>query len=108
MVLPFPETVGQLPMAPRSGIMAPKKGTPRSTFPGGWDRECAGCGESKPPLGKKSQTASMCLQEQFRLYNGRPPHLLRGPRYQSQGHISPLPFAILAKTFLADSATAHE
>ena len=45
--------MGLLPMASSSGITAPKKGTPRSSFPGGWDREFTGCGESEPPLGKK-------------------------------------------------------
>ena len=29
-------SVGLLPMAPSSGITAPKKGTPRSALPGGW------------------------------------------------------------------------
>ena len=110
---PFPVSVGLLPMAPSSGMTAPKKGTPRSNFPGGWDREFAGCGESKPPSGKKRQPPSLCLQasiwkEQVHLYNARPPDLLRGPKFWRQGCVSPLPFAILAKTFLADSGIAHE
>ena len=46
-------SVGLLPKAPNSGITAPKKGTPRSAFPGGWDREFAGCRESEPPLGRR-------------------------------------------------------
>ena len=41
-------------------------------------------------------------------YSGRPPNLLRGPKFQSQGRVSPLTFASLAKTFLASSVTAHE
>ena len=113
VALPFPVSVGLLPKSPSSEMTAPKKGTPRSNFPGGWDREFAGCGESKPPSGKKRQPPSLCLQasiwkEQVHLYNARPPDLLRGPKFQRQGRVSPLPFAILAKTFLADSGIAHE
>ena len=55
----------------------------------------------------------MCLQasvwkEWICLYNGRPPDLLRGVKFQRQGRVSPLPFVILAKTFLVDSGTDHE
>ena len=55
----------------------------------------------------------MCLlasiwKEQVCLYNSRPPDLLRGLKFQRQGHVSPLPFEILAKTFLADHGSAHE
>ena len=72
-----------------------------------------GCGEREPPSGKKRQQSGMCLQaslwkEQVHLYNGRPPDLLRGPEFQRQGRVSPLPFVITAKTFLADSGSAHE
>ena len=64
-------------------------------------------------MGKKRQSPGVCLQaciwkEQVCLYNGRPPDLLRGLKFQKQGCVSPPPFAILAKTFLADSGTAHE
>ena len=37
------------------------------------------------------------LKEQFRLYNGRPPDLLRGPKFWRQGHVSSFPFAILQR-----------
>ena len=103
VALPFPVSVGLVPMAPSSGITAPKKGTPRSACPGGWDREFAACGESAPPSGKKRQPPGMRLQasiwkERVPLYNGRPPDLLRGAKCQRQGRASPLPFVILAKT----------
>ena len=77
------------------------------------ERVFPGCGEREPPSGKKRQQSSMCLQaslwkEQVHLHNGRPPDLLRAPEVQRQGRVSPLPFVILAKTFLADSGSAHE
>ena len=111
--LPFPVSVGLLPMAPSSGITASKKGMARSAILGGWDREFAACGERKTSSGKKRQPPGVCLQasiwkEQVCLYNSRPPDLLRGPKLQRQGHVSPLPTTILAKTFLADSATGPE
>ena len=40
--------------------------------------------------------------------NGRPRDLLRAPEVQKQGPVSPLPFVIIAKTFLADSGSAPE
>ena len=52
--------------------------------------------------------ASLYLEGTGWLYNGRPPDLLRGPKFQSQGCVLPLPFAILAKPFLADSSNSHE
>ena len=69
--------------------------------------------ERQPPTWKKSQQSGVCLQasvwkEQVRLYDGRPPDLLRESKFQRQGHVSPLPFEILAKTFLADRGSAHE
>ena len=113
VALPFPVIVGLLPTAPSSGITAPKKGTPRSAFPGGWDREFAGCRERDPPSGRKRQPPGVHLQasiwkEQVRIYSGRPPDLLRRPKFQRHGHVSSLPFAILTKTSLADSGTAHQ
>ena len=109
----FPCECGATPYGPSSGITAPKKGTPRNAFPGGWDREFAGCGESDPPSGRKRQPPGVCLQasiwkEQVRIYNGRPPDLLRRPKFQKHGRVSSLPFAILAKTSPADSGTAHQ
>ena len=64
-------------------------------------------------MGKKRQPPGRCLlasiwKEQVCLYNSRPPDLLRGLKFQRQGHVSPLPFEILAKTFLADHGSAHE
>ena len=111
--LPFPVSVGLLPTAPSSGITASKKGMARSAILGGWDREFAACGERKTSSGKKRQPPGVCLQasiwkEQVCLYNSRPPDLLRGLKFQRQGHVSPLPFEILAKTFLADRGSAHE
>ena len=113
VALPFHVCVVLLPMAPYSGITAPKKGTAKSAVPGGWDREFTACRESEPSSGKKGQPPGVCLQasiwkEQVCLYNSRPPDLLRGPKLQRQGHVSPLPTTILAKTFLADSATGPE
>ena len=69
--------------------------------------------ERQPPTWKKSQQSGVCLQasvwkEQVRLYDGRPPDLLRESKFQRQGHVSPLPFEIIAKTFLADSGSTHE
>ena len=69
--------------------------------------------ERQPPTWKKSQQSGVCLQasiwkEQVRLYNRRPPDLLRGPKFQRQGRVSPLPFEIIAKTSLADSGSTHE
>ena len=69
--------------------------------------------ERQPPTWKKSQQSGVCLQasvwkEQVRLYDGRPPDLLRESKFQRQGHVSPLPFEIIAKTFLADSGSAPE
>ena len=111
--LPFPVSVGLVPTAPSSGITASKKGMARSAILGGWDREFAACGERKTSSGKKRQPPGVCLQasiwkEQVCLYNSRPPDLLRGLKFQRQGHVSPLPFEILAKTFLADRGSAHE
>ena len=106
-------SVGLVPTAPSSGITASKKGMARSAILGGWDREFAACGERKTSSGKKRQPPGVCLQasiwkEQVCLYNSRPPDLLRGLKFQRQGHVSPLPFEILAKTFLADRGSAHE
>ena len=111
--MPFPVSVGLVPTAPSSGITASKKGMARSAILGGWDREFAACGERKTSSGKKRQPPGVCLQasiwkEQVCLYNSRPPDLLRGLKFQRQGHVSPLPFEILAKTFLADRGSAHE
>ena len=69
--------------------------------------------ERQPPTWKKSQQSGVCLQasvwkEQVRLYDGRPPDLLRESKFQRQGRVSPLPFEIIAKTFLADSGSTHE
>ena len=69
--------------------------------------------ERQPPTWKKSQQSGVCLQasvwkEQVRLHDGRPPDLLRGSKFQRQGRVSPLPFEIIAKTFLADSGSTHE
>ena len=69
--------------------------------------------ERESPTWKKSQQSGVCLQasvwkEQVCLYNGRPPDLLRGPKFQRQGRVSPLPFEIIAKTSLADSGSTHE
>ena len=55
VAVPFLLRVGLLPITPRSGITALKKGTLRSTFQGAWDRKLAGCGKSEPPSGKKRQ-----------------------------------------------------
>lgn len=106
-------SVGLLPTAPSSGITASKKGMARSANLGGWDREFAACGERKTSSGKKRQPPGVCSQasiwkEHVCLYNSRPPDLLRGLKFQRQGHVSPLPFEILAKTFLADCRSAHE
>ena len=111
VALPFPVSVGPLPTASVSGETAPEKGPLRSAFPAGWDAEFAGCRESTPPSGKNRWSPRVCLQsaiskEWVHLYNGRPPDLLRRP--SSRGKATYLPFAILAKTFLADSGTAHE
>ena len=111
--MPFPVSVGLVPTAPSSGITASKKGMARSAILGGWDREFAACGERKTSSGKKRQPPGVCLQasiwkERVCLYNSRPPDLLRGLKFQRQGHVSPLPFEILAKTFLADRGSAHE
>ena len=46
----------------RGGSAFPCKGTPRSTFPGGWDRKFAGCREREPSSGKKRQPPGVCLQ----------------------------------------------
>ena len=113
VALPFPVSVGPLPTASVSGETAPEKGPPRSAFPAGWDAEFTGCRESTPPSGKKRWSPGVCLQsaiskEWVHLYNGRPPDLLRRPKFQRQGHVSPLPLAILEKTLLDDSGTAHE
>ena len=60
-------------MAPSPGITAPKKGTPRSACPGGWDREFEGCGESAPPSGKKRQPPGMaCVCKPLFGRNGFP------------------------------------
>ena len=68
---------------------------------------------SKPPLGKKSQQSSLCVQafiwkDLVSFYNWRAPDLVRCPILQSHGQDSALPFASLAKTFLASSVTAQE
>lgn len=64
-------------------------------------------------FGEEEATTGVCSQasiwkEHVCLYNSRPPDLLRGLKFQRQGHVSPLPFEILAKTFLADCRSAHE
>ena len=55
----------------------------------------------------------MCLQaciwkKLVSSFKGRPPGLLRGPKFQRQHHASPLSFLSLGKTFLAYSGIAHE
>ena len=51
--LPFPVSVGLLPMAPSSGITASKKGTARSSIPGGWDREYTALGKASLLRGRR-------------------------------------------------------
>ena len=59
--LPFPVSVGLLPMAPSSGITAPKKGTARSSIPGGWDREYTTLGKASLLRGRRgSHLACVC------------------------------------------------
>ena len=55
----------------------------------------------------------MCLQaciwkKLVSSFKGRPPGLLRGPKFQRQHHASPLSFLSLGKTCLAYSGIAHE
>ena len=56
----------------------------------------------------REEFASLYLKEEVHWYNGRPPVLLRGQTFQRQAHVSPVALAILAKTFQAESSTAHE
>ena len=68
---------------------------------------------SKPPLGKKMQQTGVHLQaliwkDCVSFYKRRAPGLLRGLILQSHSQDSSLPFASVAKTFLASDVTAQE
>ena len=67
----------------------------------------------KPPLGKEREQIGMYLQaliwkDCVSFYKRRAPGLLRGLILQSHSQDSSLPFASVAKTFLASDVTAQE
>ena len=103
----------ELNHSPSSGETAPEKRPPGSAFPPGLEVRVHRMRGSEPLLGKKRQQTGVCLQaflwkDRVSFYKGRAPELLRGPILENHGRDSALPFASLAKTFLASSVTAQE
>ena len=110
--LVFPCVFGFPPAASAQGKQPLRKDLQEVLYPLAWKRRSQMRG-SKPSLGKKKPPTSVCVQafiwkDHVSFFNGRAPDLLRSPILHSRSQDSALPFASLAKTFLASSVTAQE
>ena len=67
---------------------------------------------ASPALAGRFFTTSTTWEAQSPTYSATIQQAEQAPlpswKFQRQGHVSPLPFEILAKTFLADRGSAHE